>query len=137
MTAPTTLVNLRHRLGMAGGFTVGVRTAPLTPGKFGSFVTEGFAVSLNPECEKSFPASVASVTVLGIMADYVFTYRLTLAQPDKYFGAWLDRDSDMVYLDVVTVLDDKDKALQLARDNNQLAIFDLTSGEEIRTGVTR
>lgn len=135
MSKPTTVVTLRHRLGTTGGFTV-----PVVPGsisQFGDFVTEGFALSLNPECEQHFPATMGSVNLLSMLLDYVHRNRVSLLDPNKYFGAWLDRESDTIYLDVVTVLDDKAKALELAELHNQLAIFDLGAGEEIRTGVVR
>lgn len=47
-------------------------------------------------------------------------------------GGWLDRESGLYYYDAVVVLQDREKAIELGRLNNQLAIFDLNNMEEIR-----
>lgn len=47
-------------------------------------------------------------------------------------GGWLDSESGLYYYDAVVVLQDRAKAIELGRLNNQLAIFDLNKMEEIR-----
>lgn len=47
-------------------------------------------------------------------------------------GGWLDTESGLFYYDAVVVLQDRAKAIELGRLNNQLAIFDLNKMEEIR-----
>lgn len=47
-------------------------------------------------------------------------------------GGWLDSESGLYYYDAVVVLQDREKAIELGRLNNQLAIFDLNNMEEIR-----
>lgn len=47
-------------------------------------------------------------------------------------GGWLDTESGLYYYDAVVVLQDRAKAIELGRLNNQLAIFDLNNMQEIR-----
>lgn len=47
-------------------------------------------------------------------------------------GGWLDSESGLYYYDAVVVLQDREKAIELGRLNNQLAIFDLNNMQEIR-----
>lgn len=51
-----------------------------------------------------------------------------------YIGGWLDVNSDdknNFYLDISINVKDKDEAIELAKKNNQLAIFDIATGESI------
>lgn len=47
-------------------------------------------------------------------------------------GGWLDSESGLYYYDAVVVLQDREKAVELGRLNNQLAIFDLNNMKEVR-----
>ena len=47
-------------------------------------------------------------------------------------GGWLNSDNGKYYYDAVMVVDDINDALLLASRNKQIAIFDLSKGEEIR-----
>ena len=51
-------------------------------------------------------------------------------------GTWYDEKTDTTYIDVTTIVPkaEKDKAIKIGRDNNQKAVFDLETGEEINTG---
>ena len=100
-------------------------------------MTTGYALSLHPDRERIVPATVGSVNLLGYLAQCADDNRDLLSLPDHYFGAWLDRDAGKIYLDVSTVAQDAVKAINLAVDNNQLAVFHLDSGTEIQTGVER
>jgi N-acetylglutamate synthase-like GNAT family acetyltransferase len=48
-----------------------------------------------------------------------------LTQPEHYLGAWHDPASGKVYLDVSVVMQDQNRAHQLALDKDQIAYFDL------------
>jgi len=49
-------------------------------------------------------------------------------------GIWWDSDGDgRVYLDVVDVIDDRAEAISLARQRNELSIYDAAAGETIDT----
>lgn len=50
----------------------------------------------------------------------------------KSVGGWRDEKSGDYFLDVVEVHQDKALALKLAKQRGELAIFDLSTGEEIR-----
>ena len=129
MIAPrrNTVVNLRHRLNMAGGFTV--RMEGTTPT---DYVESGYALSLYPDREFTFSADAKGDTVLGLLIQYASDNRDLLSVPNNYMGAWLDTESGKVFLDVSTVVEDKAKALELAGEFGQLAVYHLDSGEEIR-----
>lgn len=48
------------------------------------------------------------------------------------FGGWYDSKSGRYYYDATVIVKDRAEALELARVNGQLAIFDLDNLEEIR-----
>lgn len=52
----------------------------------------------------------------------------------KTVGGWLDSESNRYYFDSVMIFKNAeiDKAIEFAKENNQLAIFDLTNLREIR-----
>lgn len=108
-----------------GGFTVDLQKA--------GFVTEGFAVSVNPERTRVVDGEVDTIT----LANYVRDHWDILKTEGKVFGGWLDTESGKTYLDVVTVFDSKEVALDLAVQHGELAIYDITSGQEIRTGLVK
>lgn len=58
--------------------------------------------------------------------------------PNVNYGTWYDAATDTTYLDlsVRVPLTEKKKAIQLAKQYNQKAIFDLSTFEEIDTGGT-
>lgn len=47
-------------------------------------------------------------------------------------GGWLDSQTGLYYYDAVRIYTDIDAAYQAARDNEQLAFFDLDKLEEVR-----
>jgi hypothetical protein len=102
------------------GFTVEERT--------GHRPSSGF-VSAVPGAEQPIPA--AEFTPRHI-ADYRRQHAALLAQPGNHLGAWYDSDTDIIYLDVSRVFSDRQEALDFARSSDQLAIFDLSTFEEIR-----
>ncbi len=95
------------------GYTVDART--LQP------VTAGFAVAV-AATQNSFDAEG-----LAAVVDYVSTHNEINA-----FGGWYDSESGKYYYDATIIVNDKAKAIELGRLNNQLATFDLANLEEIR-----
>lgn len=85
----------------------------------------------------------------GFMISCKDLYKIALSDltPDKlnnaikqateiggYIGGWLDtetNDKDNFYLDISINIKDKDEALKIAKDKNQLAIYDISTGESI------
>jgi len=96
--------------------------------------TAGYAVSL---ANHEHTVSLAGVSkrngyVLGATANYAQRHAAILAQPGHYLGAWLDGET--LYLDVTQVVPERAVALRLGAERNQLAVFDLGAGEEIKVG---
>jgi hypothetical protein len=62
-------------------------------------------------------------------------HRPVLADPDTYLGGWKEVLPDgraIYYLDVSRRFDDRDEALTFGAEHDQKAIFDLSTGTEIR-----
>lgn len=82
----------------------------------------GYAVACS-ETQNSFGADGLEKVV-----DYV----IANADRVKCIGGWLDNESGLYYYDAVIIADNEVDALQIAKLNNQIAIFDLNSFQEIR-----
>lgn len=97
-----------------GGFSINILSG-LSP-------ESGYMVSLRDN-EEIIPChEVNSDTIPGYLA------RHSLPN-DAYLGGWIDADN--VYLDISVNIPNIEDALNLARDNSQLAIYDLSNGESI------
>lgn len=59
-----------------------------------------------------------------------------LAKPGAHIGVWKDSASGKVYLDVANNVHGKFAAIKAGRAGNQIAIYDVKRGKEIRTGGT-
>jgi hypothetical protein len=88
-----------------------------------------YAVSIYPKYER-----VISVSWFDSRA--VFAYvedNLGILTDNRHsLGAWLDPETNLVYLDVVVTLPSKEDAIRLGKQYSQLAIFDLLNEKEIR-----
>ena len=86
----------------------------------------GYAMALNPMYEERVP-------LRDFGPDHVAEYRkkwaAVLAEPNNYLGAWVQ--DGYVYLDVSVVVSDESEAMDVARQNQQRAIFNLSTFEEI------
>lgn len=120
------VAGLRGRLQQPdGGFTHDPRT--------GRDVTRGFVVAAFPERSRDLPLD--QVTASDIES-YMFD-NADLLQRDGYvLGGWHDPDTGRVWLDVSVVTQSRQKAIELAQQNNQIAVFDLAKFESIPTGGT-
>lgn len=49
-----------------------------------------------------------------------------------FVGGWIDSDSGLVYIDISRHYSDRAVAIHVAIDNNEIAIWDLGKGQEIR-----
>lgn len=103
-----------------GGFTVNAWT--LAP------VTGGYAVSLHPEISRVL-ANVRE----GDLLEYLLTHGEILEREGNAFGGWTDPADGRSYLDCSTIVDDLDEAIQLAKDHDQLAVWDFAAGKSIST----
>lgn len=59
-----------------------------------------------------------------------------LGKPGAHIGVWKDDKSGKVYLDVANNVHGKFTALKAGKAANQIAIYDVKRGREIRTGGT-
>jgi hypothetical protein len=115
------LTELAQRVTVAdGGFTIDPATL--------DDVTDGYAVSVNPEHERIY----AEVTP-GTIMSYMITNEAALAAPGALLGGWRDPADGRIYLDMPTLVHDREQALALARTHDELAVYDFAAGESIRT----
>lgn len=70
---------------------------------------------------------VGEESLLGALHQYVNDNRASLAWQGNYLGAWLD-DDGALYLDVSEWVTDREKALDLAEERGELAVYDVLSG---------
>jgi hypothetical protein len=92
--------------------------------------TGNYSVSIYPERSKIVPGVVDFEEI----ENYIVDNEDLLRDSHNSFGAWTNEGK--VYLDVVATLPDREKAIQLGRQHNQIAIWDLKNSQEIPTGGT-
>lgn len=138
-----TTVDLADRLDNTGGFTVGFNRDDLSG--MGETLTgdsttgiadgpeSGYVVSCDPDLTRVVTKAQTSGVLAATIALYLLDKGDALAAPGKYAGAWLDTETGKIHLDVVTVVDDRDKALELARTHDEIAVWHLDTATEIRT----
>lgn len=115
--------NVYNDLDAFGGSTQSAIAGELT-------VTSGYGVSL-PGHEQRIALQVGWIGVREAVAEYAASKRSLLAQPGRYLGAWID--DGIVYLDITEVHSELATATRLGWERNQLAIWDFSRNEEIRT----
>lgn len=90
----------------------------------------GFMVALDGY-ETIVPISVLS----DDLASEIFQTLASKLQSNQFVGAWVDNDK--VYFDVSENVDNRDTAIELARERNQLGIFALDTFETIKVKSPR
>lgn len=108
----------------AGGFTFNPRD--------GSRPTSGFAFSERPDIETIVPLDRFSEADLE---SFILRNQGLLESPENYLGAWVDNGN--VYMDVSTIIADREEALRRALAAQQLGVFDLSNFTTIDTGFRR
>lgn len=95
------------------GFTVDAHTL--------EHASTGYAVAVAMTQDSFGPAGL----------DRVINY--VLEHPEiNAFGGWLNSDNNMYYFDATIVCNDLQEALEIAKENKQIAIFDIVNCKEIR-----
>lgn len=84
-------------------------------------VTTGYAVAVKDTQNSFGPEGLANVI------RYVENHHEVNA-----FGGWYNSENGQYYYDATIIVYDLEKALELGRANDQIAIFDLTNCKEIR-----
>lgn len=108
---------IEQTIEQGGGTFNPVTLAPVT-------LTSGYAVAV--------AALGAKVPVERFTANAVAAYvRSVGSTGGTYLGTWLDNGT--VYLDTVFVTDDYDRAMRVATESGELAIYDFATGQEVRT----
>lgn len=77
---------------------------------------------------------VSGQLTAAALHQYAKTNSDLLSDPSHALGTWYDHDSGKTFLDVSVTTPDMQTALRMARQANQLAIFDLRTATEIRLG---
>lgn len=93
----------------------------------------GYAVSLaNHESKHHLllDGPLRLKAMVELVEQYIESKRALLAQPLNHLGAWMDGDT--LYLDITEVHSERETAVNLGQQRNQLAIYNLGTGEEIR-----
>ena len=103
-----------------GGFTYNLSGS--------GYVTSGYAVSADPDRSRTFAYPVDEIE----LSRYVYDNQVILSRGDKVLGGWLDTETGITYLDVVTITHDRQEAFNIAKEHGEIAIFDLDTHEEIR-----
>jgi hypothetical protein len=103
-----------------GGFTV----AP-----DGREPDHGYVISPYPD--RSYTAPADTITAADLY-EYAGKNADLLALPDHYLGGWVDDQTGQVWLDISILAPDLPAAEVLGRAYNQLAVYDLTAGREVR-----
>lgn len=88
----------------------------------------GYMVSLDKSTEKVIP--VRDLTP-GDVADYRDLHTRELADPDNYLGAWVYKGK--LYLDISHHESVEATAMDLAKDHDQIGVYDIASGKTLLT----
>jgi hypothetical protein len=95
-----------------------------------------FAVAISDQLTWN-PETVGENLTSENLTAYVNNNKSIFTQGGTAVGSWYGADQGdpkELWLDVITIVKGKEKAVQLGRDNNQVAIWDLENGVEINTG---
>lgn len=113
-----------------GGASFSIETGELNP-------TTGYMVAIAGH-EKIVPNVTNPKQLQYIVADYIKEHAIILAaglSSDTFIGTWLHQDK--LYLDVSKNVTDKETAVRMAIENNQLAIWDCKNKVEIDTTMKK
>lgn len=117
-----TFIELLDKLENEGGFTTNLE---------GLQPDTGYMVALDKH-EVIFDNTLDRDTKLQLLKVFVRDNVEILLIEGMYFGAWLDKDTNRVYLDVSTNFRTLRKALEVAKENVQLAVWDVENKKEIK-----
>lgn len=54
------------------------------------------------------------------------------SNPARFYGVWVDSEDGKIYFDAVTHMNTRQHAANLGRTRGEIAIWDISAGEEIR-----
>jgi hypothetical protein len=91
--------------------------------------TDNYAVSIYPD-----RAQILDGVDFDRVEEFIASNHDLLDNPENSFGAWTH--DGKVYMDVVATVPDVAQAVELGKQHNQIAIWDLKNAREIQTGGT-
>lgn len=94
----------------------------------GSTPTTGYVVSTYPNETLKLTGSRPNIKMVQ---SYRAKNNSLLNEEGNAVGTWYNKAEDTTYLDIVKIVPDKNEALRLGRESDQLAIWHLDKGEEI------
>jgi hypothetical protein len=112
--------SVQHAVTKDGGFTFHDHV--------GDGPKNGFMVSVQKDTEHAIP--VRDLTP-EILADYRDVHQADLADPKNFLGGWVYKGK--AYLDISRHVEDRNEAMDLARQHKQLGIYDIGKGETLMT----
>ena len=83
-----------------------------------------YAVSIYPEQSRKIPGRLQN---RNILQTFLFENVDLLAEPRNCVGIWYDAEQDATYLDVTTILPDREEAVQLGKAYNQIGLLFTTA----------
>lgn len=101
-----------------------------TTDKQGNAVKAGFSVATHEGSGKIIDGR--RVTPQDIQ-EFIQKNKAELELDNRSLGTWYDADNNKIHLDVITVVPTEKEAQKIARENNQISIYDLGKGQEIKT----
>lgn len=125
----------RFTTATGGAATMTLRTGgSSTSTSTGSSPKDGFMVAADNDRERVIEVDLSkgSAGLIPHYEQYLKDNADILSQPDKYFGTWVDKSSGKLYLDVSTHVRSREEAVKLGNAKNQIAIWDVVNGEEVR-----
>lgn len=90
-------------------------------------VKKGFAVSIFPYCEEI--VEIEEFTPITVYNYVISHYEELYEEEGTYLGIW-NADGD-IYLDVSRSFETLEEALKVAKENDQIAVYNLETKEEI------
>lgn len=94
----------------------------------------GFMVSLPGHTLKVNESDLAGPTGSAILERYAQLHSDVLSQRGAHLGGWTDKETGTTHLDISHNIRDRKEAIRAGRARNQIAIWDVKRGKEIRTG---
>ena len=104
-----------------GGASYNITTGDTTP-------KTGYMVSIDGHEEVYECTNILD----HVVRDYVVRHSEILSDGETYLGGWLYKQTSTVYLDVSMHILDRQEAIEFAKKNYQIAIYDCKNKTEIR-----
>lgn len=102
----------------------------------GKMPQSGFMVSIPGHTQIVSEAALKGPQGAKIISSYANEHADVLRDPRAHIGGWTDKETGKTYLDVSHNIKSKSKAVNAGKQFNQIAIWDVKHGKEIRTGGT-